>query len=49
MLISPEEKQASQYVLSIILEEESRNEQIKRENKAAVAAAVCQFFFKSLN
>ena len=39
MLSNPDERQAAEYVLSLIVEEEARNEQIKRENKALVAAA----------
>lgn len=39
MLTNPEERQAAEYVLSLIVEEEARNEQIKRENKTLVAAA----------
>lgn len=39
MLSNPEERQAADYVLSLIVEEEARNDQIKRENRVMVTAA----------
>ena len=42
MLTTSEEKQAADYVLSLILEEEMQNDQLKKQNRSMISGPVAE-------